>query len=98
MPPPRGLAAALPDSLSDPSNRRQGTAEGDLDPFSKVASTPAIVTSNVLNEGGRPDASIGVILSGSASAQEFVQQLGRILRRGDGKRAVLARSHRPRNP
>ena len=36
-----------------------------------------------------PDASIGVILSGSASAREFVQRLGRILRRGDGKRAIL---------
>ncbi|HRX71311.1 MAG TPA: DEAD/DEAH box helicase family protein [Candidatus Competibacteraceae bacterium] len=50
----------------------------------------AIVTSNVLNEGvDVPDASIGVILSGSASAREFVQRLGRILRRGDGKQAVL---------
>ena len=44
----------------------------------------------MLNEGvDVPDASIGVILSGSASAREFVQRLGRILRRGDGKRAVL---------
>jgi superfamily II DNA or RNA helicase len=44
----------------------------------------------VLNEGvDVPDASIGVILSGSASAREFVQRLGRILRRGDGKQAVL---------
>ena len=50
----------------------------------------AIVTSNVLNEGvDVPDASVGVILSGSASAREFVQRLGRILRRGDGKKAVL---------
>ncbi|HRE53458.1 MAG TPA: helicase-related protein, partial [Candidatus Competibacter sp.] len=50
----------------------------------------AIVTSNVLNEGvDVPDASIGVILSGSASAREFIQRLGRILRRGDGKQAIL---------
>ncbi|HXH02749.1 MAG TPA: DEAD/DEAH box helicase family protein [Candidatus Competibacteraceae bacterium] len=51
----------------------------------------ALVTSNVLNEGvDVPDASIGVILSGSASAREFVQRLGRILRRAaDGKQAVL---------
>jgi len=49
-----------------------------------------IVTSNVLNEGvDVPDASIGVILSGSASAREFIQRLGRILRRGDDKQAVL---------
>lgn len=60
-----------------------------LDRF-KASAYTAIVTSNVLNEGvDVPDASIGVILSGSASAREFVQRLGRILRRGEGKQAVL---------
>jgi superfamily II DNA or RNA helicase len=60
-----------------------------LDRF-KASAYTAIVASNVLNEGvDVPDASIGVILSGSASAREFVQRLGRILRRGDGKQAVL---------
>ncbi len=60
-----------------------------LDAF-KISVYTAIVTSNVLNEGvDVPDASVGVILSGSASAREFVQRLGRILRRGDGKQAVL---------
>jgi superfamily II DNA or RNA helicase len=60
-----------------------------LDRF-KSGAYAAIVTSNVLNEGvDVPDASVGVILSGSASAREFVQRLGRILRRGDGKQAVL---------
>ncbi len=50
----------------------------------------AIVASNVLNEGvDVPDASVGVILSGSASAREFTQRLGRILRRGVGKQAIL---------
>ena len=60
-----------------------------LDRF-KSSAYRAIVTSNVLNEGvDVPDASLGVILSGSASAREFVQRLGRILRRGDGKQALL---------
>ncbi len=60
-----------------------------LDRF-KASTYTAIVTSNVLNEGvDVPDASVGVILSGSASAREFVQRLGRILRRGEGKQAVL---------
>lgn len=60
-----------------------------LDRF-KSGAYAAIVTSNVLNEGvDVPDASVEVILSGSASAREFVQRLGRILRRGDGKQAVL---------
>ncbi|MEC8024187.1 MAG: DEAD/DEAH box helicase family protein [Myxococcota bacterium] len=47
-------------------------------------------TSRVLNEGvDMPDVSIGVILSGSGSVREHVQRLGRILRRREGKRAVL---------
>ncbi len=52
----------------------------------------ALVTSRVLNEGvDVPDATVGVIVSGTASNREFVQRLGRILRRGSGedKRAVL---------
>lgn len=50
----------------------------------------ALVTSNVLNEGvDVPDAAVAVILSGSASRREFIQRLGRILRRGEGKQAVL---------
>lgn len=60
-----------------------------LDRF-KAGTYAAITTSNVLNEGvDVPEASIGVILSGSASAREFIQRLGRILRRGAGKKAVL---------
>jgi len=50
-----------------------------------------IVTSKVLNEGvDMPAASVGIVLSGSASVREHVQRLGRILRRhGGDKRAVL---------
>jgi len=56
----------------------------------KAGTYRAIVTSNVLNEGvDMPDAAVGVILSGSASAREFAQRLGRILRRSEGKQAVL---------
>lgn len=51
---------------------------------------PFLVTSKVLNEGvDVPAASVGVVLSGSGSVREHVQRLGRILRRGEGKRAVL---------
>ena len=50
----------------------------------------AVVTSRVLNEGvDVPAASVGVVLSGTGSVREHVQRLGRILRRGEGKRAVL---------
>ena len=36
-----------------------------------------------------PAASVAVILSGSGSVREHVQRLGRILRRREGKRAIL---------
>ncbi len=51
----------------------------------------AIVSSQVLDEGiDVPDASVGVIISGTGSTREFVQRLGRILRPAPGKeRAVL---------
>lgn len=49
-----------------------------------------IVTSKVLNEGvDVPKAAVAVILSGSGSVREHVQRLGRILRRHEGKRALL---------
>ncbi len=49
-----------------------------------------VVTSRVLNEGvDVPAASVGVVVSGTGSVREHVQRLGRILRRAEGKRAVL---------
>jgi superfamily II DNA or RNA helicase len=51
---------------------------------------PVVVTSRVLNEGvDVPDASIAIVLSGTGSPREYVQRLGRILRRREGKLAVL---------
>lgn len=50
----------------------------------------AVVTSKVLDEGiDVPDADIGIILSGTGSSRAFVQRLGRILRKKEGKEAVL---------
>ncbi|HEY1956948.1 MAG TPA: DEAD/DEAH box helicase family protein [Polyangiaceae bacterium] len=50
----------------------------------------AVVTSRVLNEGvDVPDANVAVVLSGSGSVREHVQRLGRVLRRREGKRAIL---------
>lgn len=49
-----------------------------------------IATSKVLNEGvDVPEASVGIVLSGSGAVREHVQRLGRILRHQDGKKAVL---------
>jgi superfamily II DNA or RNA helicase len=50
----------------------------------------AVVTSKVLDEGiDVPDADVGIILSGTGSSRAFVQRLGRILRKKEGKEAVL---------
>jgi superfamily II DNA or RNA helicase len=49
-----------------------------------------IVTSQVLDEGvDVPDASVGFILSGTGSTREYVQRLGRLLRKVEGKQAKL---------
>ncbi len=49
-----------------------------------------IITSQVLDEGiDVPDASLAVILSGTGSSREFIQRLGRILRKKAGKQATL---------
>jgi len=46
----------------------------------------AVVTSKVLDEGiDVPDASLGVIVSGTGSSREFIQRLGRLLRKSHGK-------------
>ena len=50
----------------------------------------AVVTSKVLDEGiDVPDADVGIILSGTGSSRAFIQRLGRILRKKEGKEAVL---------
>lgn len=49
-----------------------------------------IVTSKVLNEGvDIPAANVGIIISGSANPREYLQRLGRILRKKSGKKAFL---------
>ncbi len=55
-----------------------------------AGSYTTIVTSKVLNEGVNiPEANVAIVLSGSGSVREHVQRLGRILRPGKGKQAVL---------
>ncbi|MGF1524280.1 MAG: DEAD/DEAH box helicase [Leptolyngbyaceae cyanobacterium] len=52
---------------------------------------PTLVVSQVLNEGiDVPDARIAILLSGTGSTREYIQRLGRILRKGTGqKQAIL---------
>lgn len=56
----------------------------------RVGKYRVIASSKVLDEGiDVPEANIGVILSGSGSTREFRQRLGRLLRKREGKRAIL---------
>lgn len=51
---------------------------------------PVLVTSKVLNEGvDVPQASVGIVVSGSGSVREHVQRLGRILRQAPGKKEAV---------
>jgi superfamily II DNA or RNA helicase len=49
----------------------------------------AICSARVLNEGlDVPDANVAIIIAGALGAREHVQRIGRILRPGEGKRAI----------
>lgn len=50
----------------------------------------AIVTCNVLNEGvDVPEAKVAIVLGGTASAREYIQRLGRVLRKAGNRQAAL---------
>lgn len=58
----------------------------------KSGTYPVIVVANVLDEGvDVPDARIAIFLAGSGSTRQFIQRLGRILRKGKqaNKQAIL---------
>jgi superfamily II DNA or RNA helicase len=56
----------------------------------KTGEIRVLATSRVLNEGvDVPEASVGVVVSGTGTVREHVQRLGRVLRFRPGKRAVL---------
>lgn len=49
-----------------------------------------VVTSRVLNEGvDVPEAKVAIVLGGTSGAREYVQRLGRVLRKVENKQAVL---------
>lgn len=50
----------------------------------------AIVTSRVLNEGvDVPEAKVAIVLGGTSSAREYIQRLGRVLRKVGNRQAIL---------
>ncbi len=49
-----------------------------------------IVTSKVLNEGvDGPEAKVAIVLGGTSGAREYIQRLGRVLRKIENRQAVL---------
>ena len=68
-----------------PKDERRAT----LEEFRK-SGYRVIVTGQVLDEGiDVPDASVAFIISGTGSSREYIQRLGRILRKKKGKEAKL---------
>ena len=60
-----------------------------LDRF-QAGAYAALVTSKVLNEGvDVPEAKVAIVLGGSAGAREYIQRLGRVLRKMGNRQAVL---------
>ena len=58
----------------------------------KAGEYQTLVASHVLNEGvDVPDARVAIILSGTGSSREYIQRLGRVLRKGNtsNKQAIL---------
>ena len=58
----------------------------------KAGDYKTLIASHVLNEGvDVPDARIAIILSGTGSTREYIQRLGRVLRKGStpDKQAIL---------
>jgi superfamily II DNA or RNA helicase len=50
----------------------------------------AVVTSKVLNEGvDVPEAKVAIVMSGTSGAREYMQRLGRVLRKVGNRQAVL---------
>ena len=60
-----------------------------LDRF-RAGSLRALVSAQVLNEGiDVPDAEVGIVVAGRMGEREHVQRVGRLLRPGPGKRALV---------
>jgi superfamily II DNA or RNA helicase len=56
----------------------------------QAGSYQALVTSKVLNEGvDVPEAKVAIVLGGTAGAREYIQRLGRVLRKAGNRQAVL---------
>ena len=77
-----------------PISRREfvatSTVAAAATPQPCALATQRATLAQVLNEGvDMPEADVGVVISGTGTVREHVQRLGRLLRPGDEKLAVL---------
>ena len=85
-----GYASRAASSSRRSPTRPRSRSAARSSPGSPTAATARSSTSKVLNEGvDVPEANVAIVISGTGSVREHVQRLGRILRKQDGKRAVL---------
>lgn len=68
---------------------KAGERKDILDRF-RAGTYKVVVTSRVLNEGvDVPEAKVAIVLGGTSSAREYIQRLGRVLRKVGNREAVL---------
>ena len=67
----------------------RGERQAALERF-RSGALRALVSAQVLNEGiDVPDAEVGIVVAGRMGEREHVQRIGRLLRPGEGKRALV---------
>jgi superfamily II DNA or RNA helicase len=67
----------------------RGERQAALERF-RTGALRSLVSAQVLNEGiDVPDAEVGIVVAGRMGEREHVQRIGRLLRPGDGKRALV---------
>src|SRR6185437_15098001 len=67
----------------------RGERQAALERF-RSGALRALVSAQVLNEGiDVPDAEVGIVVDGRMGEREHVQRIGRLLRPGEGKRALV---------
>ena len=96
-------SAAVAQTTSPPADAAPATVEdegdgiivtgirGSLEKAAQIKRDSAQIVDVITAEdvGKLPDANVAVVVSGSGSVREHVQRLGRVLRKREGKRAVL---------
>lgn len=86
------MAQRLGHSLGLPvaTHETPRASRGELLRQFKSGESPVVIATSILDEGvDVPDARVGIVVSGTGQPRQFIQRLGRIVRPGEGKQALL---------